>query len=203
MNYEELNKYLLKVFTESIQMENSRRKNAKDEPIKPGHSKNIIVCQYVIFNDELIMEIHSNYIRVLRRIIYRLDRNLIKNFKSLKGLNIQTNHPRLTNEDFKYDIYHAIAPHHSIARCDFFGAPSTITTYGIEIYYHQESTNVKPSEHLQALKEHGYDYTTDSNLSKENWFKYTTAVKELYGLEFKDLTNEIIELVIDHVYSKS
>lgn len=195
MNYEELNKYLLKVFNESIQMENDRRKNVKDEPIKPGHNKNIIACQYVIFNDELIMEIRSNYIRVLRRIIYRLDRNLIKNFKSLKGLNIQTNHPRLTNDDYHYDIYYIIAPHHSIARCDFFRRPSTITTYGTDFYYNQV-THYEPKEHLTALKEYGFDYETDMNLTKENWHKYTTAVRSIYGNDFKDITNCIVQLEV-------
>lgn len=203
MEHEKLNKYLMKVFNDSINMENKTRELCGDKPVESTINNHIVDCQYIIYNGELIMIIRSNYIRVLRRTIYRLEHNLKENFKSITGLTIQTNHPRLTNEDFKYDIHHAIAPHHSVARCDFFGRPSTITTYGIENYYHRGSTDIKPMEHLQALKEHGYDYTTDSNLSKENWFKYTTAVKELYSLEFKDLTNEITELVIDHVYPKS
>lgn len=203
MENKELNKYLTKVINDSINMENKRREKFGDEPIKSTEKCHAVDCQYIVFDGELIMVLHSNYIRVLNRIIYRLENNLKKNFESITGLTIQTNHPRLMNEDFKYDIHHTIAPHHSVARCDFFGVPSTITTYGIEIYYHRESTDVKPLEHLQALKKHGYDYTTDSNLSKANWAKYTKAVKELYGLEFKDLTNEITELMIDHVYPKS
>ena len=142
---------------------------------------NDVKFEYQLLPDKtLLFSIKTQYLRVQRRVIYRLHKNLKKNF----GLTFNQLYPdpiRMDSEireEAVYDLYpvsQGVDPNHSCLPITVFGKRYTIRSlYGI-----------RPDEelgmpHLTKLKEHGFDF--EANYPPEKvWEIFVKAYIDAYG----------------------
>lgn len=142
---------------------------------------NDVKFKYQLLPDKtLLFSIKTQYLRVQRRVIYRLHKNLKKNF----GLTFNQLYPdpiRMDSEireEAVYDLYpisQGVDPNHSCLPITVFGKRYTIRSlYGI-----------RPDEelgmpHLTKLKEHGFDF--EANYPPEKvWEIFVKAYIDAYG----------------------
>ena len=142
---------------------------------------NDVKFEYQVLPDKtLLFSIKTQYLRVQRRVIYRLHKNLKKNF----GLTFNQLYPdpiRMDSEireEAVYDLYpvsQGVDPNHSCLPITVFGKRYTIRSlYGI-----------RPDEelgmpHLTKLKEHGFDF--EANYPPEKvWEIFIKAYIDAYG----------------------
>ena len=146
--------------------------------------------QYVVYNNRMILVIYCPYHSVSKRVVYRVTRNLAKLFPEINGADVYvSSNWRLSQMDI-YDLYQMqLPPHHTVARCDFWGKPTCIIDSSI---YH----NPEISTYLADLKNAGFDYIEDgihtsSMWSEDRYQKYVDARHNM-GTEIPNITDQII-----------
>ncbi len=141
--------------------------------------KNDVRYEYKIIENILVFAIKSQYIRVRRRIEYRLMRNLKKNF----GLEFNLVYPNPMHEGVEglwegaiidtFPWSQGVDPNNSFMRIIIFGKQYTLrSVYGI--YEHEEEYNAVP--YLNELKKHGYDYEQN-----QSWSVFEDAFKQAFN----------------------
>lgn len=146
---------------------------------------------YKIINDELLFFIRTKYNRVKRRIIHRMLRNLPKNF----GLTFTLVYPYAVKEGMEYlekrvydimSIDTGIDPNYAIDLWKIDGQGWVIrSAYG----NHPDDGELNAMKHLNALKEHGYDYMKIED--RKDWKKFYDAFFAVYGMTPFDMSQQI------------
>lgn len=142
------------------------------------NKENDVRYQYRIIGNHLLFAIKSRYQDVKTRVEFRLLNNLQKNF----GLDFNLVYPDPLHENracfdaTKFDLYpDGIDPNDSIDVWTVFGKKYTIRTFAGNRPYEEDAI-----EHLNKLREHGYDYLTDNCIS--SWEKFKAAYEAAYGM---------------------
>lgn len=163
VNEKDLKRYIEKVISEAAVAENR---------------ENDVQYQYLIIDNDLLFAVKSKYRRILRKIGFRLFKNLERNF----GLHFNFVYSNLFvefGECFRSSVYSicdqksaGIDPNHSFVEWDCLGRKVTIT------YAH----GIRPKAelglpHLMKLKVCGYNYETDM----WDWNTFKTAYEKAYG----------------------
>lgn len=161
--------YINKVFMDALKSEERAGENTQ--------------YQMIEYNGDLLISVKTPYLNVLRRVAYRLENNLMKNFPEIKSVTLRRSNAGLPEIYGTLDFYpEMIPPHHTVARCDLWGKPAALTIFD------RDWTKDSPLPFLEKLNQFGYDYTNDDG----NWEKYIHAIKCVTGHEIPDLTSKII-----------
>lgn len=139
--------------------------------------------EYTIIGKSLIFAVKSNYLRVIRRILFRLNNNLEKNF----GLSFQPIYPYHEIRDYN-TYYHwtpksdGVDPNHAIRKYTLFGKDGTLcSSWGNRM-------SGLGRIHLENLRKAGFDCYHDNNFDH-----FLAAYKAVYGEEPMDIHLKIHE----------
>lgn len=142
-----------------------------------------------ILNGALLFAIKTQYIRVRRRVEYRMLNNLNKNF----GLSFSQVLPDAVHLSDAYQKTAAffvteinpvvgINPHNSIGVWELFGKRYAICPYRFSLIWSGSDPDNAPLQYLETLRDcGGYDWTTD-NFSNDVWESFLKAFVTVYHM---------------------
>ena len=155
-----------------------------DEACKSEGRENKVRYQACLIDNNLIFAFKCRYIRVRKKIEYRLLKNLKKNFGldfSLVMSDPLHERPDVL-EATKFDLFPiscGVDPNYSVAEWTVFGKKYLIRSFErkhLNPFVRNDSGREGFRKHLQAMKDHGYDYR-----EKHSWSDYEQAYEAAYG----------------------
>lgn len=178
LNPQTMQSYIQKVCSEAAVSEN-----------KPDNT----MFQMCIINDYVIVSIKSPYIRVSRKILYRLAKNFNQNFKSAQLKLIASNKTdmRLLLADDIFDsmrgfdvfpLSQGIDPNFSIAYWEVFGKPCSLQSFRDNSLISEDAG--KPGTKYANLHfENLVNYSGDPayGVNTKSWNKYTADYQAIYN----------------------
>lgn len=148
---------------------------------------NDVKWQFCMVHNHMIFAMKTGYIRVWRRVMYRLQRNVEKNF-GVQFKPISTNVRDSLSWDDKFHGYDffpmsdGVDPNYSFTSWELFGEKGTLRAFRDELLlnpqFNMEGSKCA-SKHYQDLCElHGVE-----QIKYSSWEDYCEDYKKLYGYE--------------------